>query len=79
MMKKLQHMNSLRPYMRPLLSDILGLVALTICTIILVVYITYNYGHQSRGIMYDCRLAEISPDFPPEVRNECRKLRSIKQ
>ena len=27
-------------------------------------------------IVYDCRLAEISPDFPPEVRNECRKKNS---
>ena len=78
MMKKLPHMNSLRPYMRPLLSDVLGLVALAICTIILVVYIVYHYGHPSHGIMYDCRLAEISPDFPPDVRNECRRLRSIK-
>jgi hypothetical protein len=24
-------------------------------------------------IVYDCRMAEISPDFPVEVRNECRK------
>jgi hypothetical protein len=72
-------MNSLRPYMRPLLSDILGLFALTLFTIILVVYIVYHYGQQSHGIMYDCRMAEISPDFPPEVRNECRKLRSNRQ
>ncbi len=28
------------------------------------------------GIMYNCSIAEISPDFPPEVRNECRKLRA---
>ena len=27
-------------------------------------------------IVYDCRLAEISPDFPPDVRNECRKKAS---
>ena len=27
-------------------------------------------------VVYDCRLAEISPDFPPEVRNECRKKNS---
>ena len=26
-----------------------------------------------RTIVYDCRMAEISPDFPIEVRNECRK------
>ena len=65
--------------MKPLLSDILSLIALVVFTIILVTYIVYNYGHQSHGIIYDCRMAEISPDFPPEVRNECRKLRSIRQ
>lgn len=27
-------------------------------------------------IVYDCRLAEISPDYPVEVKNECRKLNS---
>jgi hypothetical protein len=24
-------------------------------------------------VVYDCRLAEISPDFPIEVREQCRK------
>jgi hypothetical protein len=72
-------MNSLKPSMKPSLSDVLSLIALTIFTIILVAYIVYHYGHQSHGIIYDCRLAEISPDFPSEVRNECRKLRSIRQ
>ena len=72
-------MNNLKPSTRPSLSDVLGLITLSIFTIVLVVYIVYHYGHQSHGIMYDCRLAEISPDFPPEVRNECRKLRSIRQ
>jgi hypothetical protein len=28
------------------------------------------------GRVYNCSLADISPDFPPEVRTECRKLRS---
>jgi hypothetical protein len=27
------------------------------------------------SVVYDCRLSEISPDFPPEVRDQCRKLR----
>jgi hypothetical protein len=27
-------------------------------------------------IKYDCRLAEISPDFPPQVKEECRELMS---
>jgi hypothetical protein len=31
---------------------------------------------QGRTVTYDCRISEISPDFPQEVRNECRKLRA---
>lgn len=27
-------------------------------------------------IRYDCSLAEISPDYPLEVKEQCRKLRS---
>ena len=26
------------------------------------------------GKVYDCTLAEISPDYPTEVKNECRRL-----
>ena len=26
----------------------------------------------NRLVGYDCSIAEISPDFPPEVRNACR-------
>jgi len=72
-------MNSLKPSTRPSLSDVLSVMGLAISAIILIVYIVYHYGHASHGIMYDCRMAEISPDFPPEVRNQCRKLRSIRQ
>ena len=25
------------------------------------------------AIFYDCRVAEISPDVPPKVKEECRK------
>jgi hypothetical protein len=27
------------------------------------------------GKVYDCTLAETSPDYPIEVKNECRRLR----
>ncbi len=27
-------------------------------------------------IFYDCRISEISPDVPPKVKEECRKLMS---
>jgi hypothetical protein len=33
-------------------------------------------GPQER--VYNCSIAEISPDFPPQVREECRKLRMDK-
>ena len=76
-MKKLLLTSSLKHYMKPSLSEVFQYVSLVIFAIFLVVYITRNYGHHT--VVYDCRMAEISPDFPPEVRNECRKLRSIKQ
>lgn len=28
---------------------------------------------EDRYIRYDCSIAEISPDFPVEVKNACRK------
>lgn len=27
-------------------------------------------------VFYDCRISEISPDVPPKVKEECRKLMS---
>jgi len=27
-------------------------------------------------VVYECSLSEISPDFPPEVREACRKMRA---
>jgi hypothetical protein len=29
-------------------------------------------------IKYDCSISEISPDFPIEVKEQCRKLRAEK-
>ena len=41
-------------------------VAISICF-----YAPYN---QSHTIAYDCRLAEISVDYPQQVKEQCRKL-----
>lgn len=27
---------------------------------------------------YDCSIAEFHPDYPPQVKEECRRLRSAK-
>ena len=33
-------------------------------------------GPKTKGHVYDCSLSEISPDYPLEVKEECRKLRA---
>ena len=32
------------------------------------------YPQPKQGVVYDCRLAEISPDYPPTIKNQCREL-----
>lgn len=31
---------------------------------------------QPKGVVYNCSLSEISPDFPIKVKEECRQLRA---
>ena len=45
-------------------------ILLLVCVVILA-----NADWSNRTVIYDCSLAEISPDYPPEVKNECRRLR----
>jgi len=45
-------------------------ILLLVCTVIL-----SNADWNNRTVVYDCSLAEISPDYPQEVKNECRRLR----
>lgn len=52
--------------MKVILLAILALVLL-VCVIII-----GNSGE--RAVVYDCRIAEISPDIPPEVREACRRM-----
>lgn len=35
--------------------------------------------NQPDGHVYDCRIAEISPDIPLEVKEECRRLRIVQR
>ena len=36
------------------------------------------HGVLPKEAVYDCRIAEISPDMPVDVKEKCRKLRSNK-
>jgi hypothetical protein len=38
--------------------------------------IYWNYTHPHMVVKYDCSIAEISPDYPIEVKEGCRKLRA---
>jgi hypothetical protein len=44
---------------------------LIVIVIIIMLYADFG-GH--RVVVYDCRMSEISPDFPISVREECRRL-----
>jgi len=42
----------------------------------LVFAIYWNYTHPHLVVKYDCSIAEISPDYPVQVKEGCRKLRA---
>lgn len=50
---------------------------LSIC-VLLVVLMFADKIDGIQKVVYNCELAEISPDYPIEVKNQCRKLRSNK-
>ncbi len=43
--------------------------------LLIAILILANADWNNRTVVYDCSLAEISPDYPQEVKNECRRLR----
>lgn len=49
----------------------------SVCFVVLFwVVVLMSMPKKGDVIVYDCRLAEISPDIPIEVKDKCRKLRS---
>ncbi len=48
---------------------------LAVATIIAILLVIFFLPSQ-RTKVYNCNLAEISPDFPPQVREECRRIRA---
>jgi len=47
-----------------------ALTAFCVC-----IYILYNIGFPKEAV-YNCSIAEISPDIPLKVKEECRKLQA---
>ena len=50
---------------------IIIIIAVIFCVFIM---LTSDLGNP-RTKIYDCTISEISPDFPIEVKEECRRLR----
>ena len=47
-----------------------------IILLILAASIIYDQEQKPRVVIYDCSISEISPDYPPEVKEACRKIRA---
>jgi hypothetical protein len=54
--------------------DCYSVLILGIMLVVFAVY--YNYTHPHVIVKYDCSIAEISPDYPVQVKEACRKLRA---
>ena len=53
------------------ISDDVKFVLLMIAVILSMAAAFFPPDHSE--VFYDCRVAEISPDVPPKVKEECRK------
>lgn len=61
-------------WFRELLASFLVLAAMICVGIALISIVSYGPGGRHLEVKYDCRIAEISPDVPQEVKTRCRNL-----
>ena len=59
-------------------NSIAEIITLVIFGIILISYIIWQHQYEIKSsvVVYDCSIAEISPDFPVSVKEECRKAKN---
>lgn len=57
---------------RPNISQRTWLVAILVFIISVIMFT--NFGGDDNVKIYDCSVAEISPDYPIEVKEQCRKI-----
>jgi hypothetical protein len=53
-------------------------IAVMAVLLALIVYLAAFYGRNEAKV-YPCHLAEISPDYPPDVKEMCRKAKKWQQ
>lgn len=54
------------------------ILIVSLSTLVLVLFFS-NFGENSQVKVYDCGMAEWHPDIPPQVKEECRRLRFEEQ
>jgi hypothetical protein len=55
------------------------ILLLVMLALIVLLSITVTDQHKfGRVVKYDCRMSEIKPDYPAEVREACRHIRAEK-
>ena len=59
---------------RGLIESLLWIIAIIIVFALAVIFMP----KKGDVIRYDCSISEISPDYPIEVKEKCRKLRAEK-
>lgn len=57
------------------LSCILGLIAGALFSVVMIYFMTFITTEKNKivTVEYNCGIAEISPDIPVSVKEECRK------
>ena len=62
------------------MKDFLEVIGITICLWVGVVAILWSVipDKQTHWVVKNCELAEISPDFTPQEKADCRIMRSKK-
>jgi hypothetical protein len=58
------------------MKNVFAMIALTVCLILIIIHTVFTYGNNGTKI-YDCAISEISPDYPIEVKEQCRKMRKV--
>ena len=53
-----------------------GMITLAICGYL--IFMTELVRNEQNRMIKDCQLAEISPDFSPQEKAQCRMLRKMK-
>jgi len=54
--------------------DFILVIIAGVCTLAFGLYMALKYPHVT--VRYDCSISEISPDYPVQVKEACRKLRA---